>query len=49
MARENYRKVKLLKLLELLRKHTDEQHPMTTSAICAAPRVSRELSSGRKA
>ena len=36
MARENYRKVKLLKLLELLRKHTDEQHPMTTSAICAA-------------
>lgn len=36
MARENYRKVKLLKLLELLRQHTDEQHPMTTSAICAA-------------
>ena len=36
MARENYRKVKLLKLLELLRQHTDEQHPMTTSQICAA-------------
>ncbi len=36
MARENYRKVKLLKLLELLRKRTDEQHPMTTSEICAA-------------
>lgn len=36
MARENYRKVKLLKLLELLRQHTDEQHPMTTSAICTA-------------
>lgn len=36
MARENYRKVKLLKLLELLRKRTDEQHPMTTSEICTA-------------
>lgn len=36
MARENYRKVKLLKLLELLRRYTDEQHPMTTSQICAA-------------
>ena len=36
MARENYRKVKLLKLLDLLRKRTDEQHPMTTSEICAA-------------
>ena len=36
MARENYRKVKLLKLLELLRKRTDGQHPMTTSEICAA-------------
>ncbi len=36
MARENYRKVKLIKLLELLRQHTDEQHPMTTNQICAA-------------
>ena len=36
MARENYRKVKLLKLVELLRRRTDEQHPMTTSEICAA-------------
>jgi predicted DNA-binding transcriptional regulator YafY len=36
MARENYRKVKLLKLLELLRQHTDEQHPMTTNQICTA-------------
>lgn len=35
MARENYRKVKLIKLLELLRQHTDEQHPMTTNQICA--------------
>lgn len=31
MARENFRKVKLLKLLEMLRQNTDEQHPMTTS------------------
>ncbi len=36
MARENHRKVKLLKLLELLRQQTDEQHPMSTNQICAA-------------
>ena len=36
MAIDNYRKVKLLKLLELLRQHTDEQNPMTTAQICAA-------------
>ena len=35
MARDNYRKVKLIKLLELLRQHTDEQHPLTTNQICA--------------
>ena len=35
MARENYRKIKLLKLLELLRQQTDEQHPMSTNQICA--------------
>lgn len=34
MAQDNYRKVKLLKLLELLRLDTDEQHPMTTNQIC---------------
>ena len=36
MACDNYRKVKLIKLLELLRQHTDEQHPMSTNQICAA-------------
>lgn len=36
MTLDNYRKVKLLKLLELLRQHTDEQNPMTTAAICEA-------------
>ena len=36
MPIDNYRKVKLLKLLELLRQHTDEQNPMTTAQICAA-------------
>lgn len=36
MARDSHRKIKLLKLLELLRKNTDESHPMTTSQICAA-------------
>ncbi len=36
MTVDNYRKVKLLKLLELLRQHTDEQNPMTTAEICRA-------------
>ena len=35
MVQDNYRKIKLLKLLELLRLDTDEQHPITTSQICA--------------
>ncbi len=30
----NYRKVKLLKLLDLLRQETDEQHPLSTNQIC---------------
>lgn len=34
MAQDNYRKIKLLKLLDLLRLETDEQHPLTTSQIC---------------
>ena len=33
MARENFRKVKLLKLLEMLQQNSDEQHPLTTSSI----------------
>ena len=36
MACDNYRKVKLIKLLELLRQNTDMQHPMTNSQVCAA-------------
>ena len=36
MARDNYRKIKLLKLIELLRQHTDEQNPMTTAQLCVA-------------
>ena len=35
MARDNFRKIKLLKLLEMLQQNTDEQHPMTTSDIIA--------------
>ena len=34
MVQDNYRKIKLLKLLELLRLDTDEQNPMTTNQIC---------------
>lgn len=36
MARDNYRKIKLLKLLELLHQYSDEQHPMTTNQVCFA-------------
>ena len=36
MARDNFRKIKLLKLLEMLQRSTDEQHPMTTSDITEA-------------
>lgn len=36
MANENIRKVKLLKLLELLRQNTDEDHPMSTAQIAAS-------------
>ena len=35
MAQENWQKYKLLKLLELLRQETDEQHPIATSALCS--------------
>ena len=34
MAYDNWQKYKLLKLLELLRQETDEQHPLSTSQIC---------------
>ena len=36
MANENIRKVKLLKLLELLRQNTDEDHPLPTARIVTA-------------
>lgn len=36
MVRENARKVKIIKLLELLQQNTDEDHPMTTNAIIDA-------------
>ena len=36
MAKENVRKVKLLKLLELLRQNTDEDHPMSTAQLFIA-------------
>ncbi|MCD7956525.1 MAG: hypothetical protein LUG93_12435 [Lachnospiraceae bacterium] len=34
MPRENWQKIKLLKLVDLLRQETDEQHPLTTIQIC---------------
>ena len=36
MVKENIRKVKLLKLLELLRHNTDEDHPLSTAQIFSA-------------
>lgn len=35
MAQENWQKYKLLKLYELLRQESDEQHPLSTNTICA--------------
>ena len=34
MAKENSQKIKLLKLMELLRQETDEQHPMVATVVC---------------
>lgn len=34
MPQENYQKIKLLKIMEMLRQETDEQHPMATGEIC---------------
>ena len=34
MAHDNWQKDKLLKLLELLRQETDEQHPLRATEIC---------------
>jgi len=34
MERDKNRKMKLLKLLEILQKETDEQHPITTAELC---------------
>lgn len=35
MAQDNCQKIKLLKLLELLRQETDEQHPLPTNTVCS--------------
>ena len=34
MAADNLQKIKLLKLYELLRKETDEQHPISRVQLC---------------
>lgn len=34
MPGDNCQKIKLLKLMELLRRDTDEDHPIKTSEIC---------------
>lgn len=35
MAEENYQKIKLLKIMEILRQETDEDHPMTKAELSA--------------
>ena len=35
MAEENYQKIKLLKITEILRQETDEEHPMTKVELAA--------------
>lgn len=35
MAEENYQKIKLLKIMEILRQETDEEHPMTKVELAA--------------
>ncbi|MCD8095760.1 MAG: hypothetical protein LUE12_06490 [Ruminococcus sp.] len=34
MSQKNWQKIKLVRLLELLRQESDEQHPLTTNQIC---------------
>lgn len=34
MSQKNWQKIKLVKLLELLRQESDEQHPLSTNQIC---------------
>lgn len=34
MPQENYQKIKLLKIMEILRQETDEDHPMTKAELC---------------
>ena len=34
MPQDNHRKIKLLKLVDMLRHETDEQHPLSTTQIC---------------
>lgn len=34
MPQENYQKIKLLKIMEILRQETDEEHPMTKAELC---------------
>ena len=37
MPEENYQKIKLLKIMEILRQETDEEHPMTKVEFTAMP------------
>ena len=34
MQQNNYQKIKLLKLMEILQRETDEEHPLKTAELC---------------
>ena len=47
MARDNHRKIKILKLLEILRQKTDEQHPIEQAKIACAKKFFNDISTSR--
>jgi hypothetical protein len=47
MARDNHRKIKILKLLGILRQKTDEQHPIEQAKIACAKKLFNDISTSR--
>lgn len=41
MGKQNFSKIKLLKIWEMLKQDTDEQHPLTTNQIIEKLKVGR--------
>lgn len=47
MTKDNWQKVKLLKMMDLLRAESSPDHPLTTECICSAL-ISQGINCGRK-